>query len=312
MAIPILPMNCHSPYLKGTIDMAGKTIMEKAGIASLKDFFNINLGLLLIAVGLHFFRNPNNFAMGGVSGLAVVVAYFVPGLNVGSIMLVINVALLVVALVFLGREFVIKTVYCSLALSGIVLVLESFVPMTATLTDNKLMELIYGVFIPGIGLGLVLETGATTGGTDILAKIISKYFKLKMSIGLMISDMFIVIASVFVFGIETGLYSFMGLMLSVYVLDIFLESLQIRKIMVIISEKSEVIEDYIIKQVSRGATVHEAVGSYKKDKKRVITTVVSRGQARMLQDFIKDLDPNAFITITNSSSIIGTGFKKFD
>ncbi|MDL2248563.1 YitT family protein [Tyzzerella sp. OttesenSCG-928-J15] len=184
--------------------------------------------------------------------------------------------------------------------------------MAAPITDNKLMELIYGVFIPGIGLGIVLETGATTGGTDIIAKIINKYFKIKLSVSLMLSDLFIVIASVFVFGVETGLYSFMGLMLSTYVLDSFLENLQIRKIMVIISDESSSIEEFIRTKVNRGATIHEAIGSYKKDKKRVITTVVNRAQARMLQDYIKEIDPNAFITITNSSSIIGTGFKKFD
>jgi len=289
-----------------------KLLLEKIGITGMKDFLYINLGLIMIALGLHAFRNPNHFAMGGVSGLAIVLAHFFPAWPVGSIMLLINIGLLLVALIFLGRNFVIKTLYCSLVISGLVMALERFWPIYSTLSDNKLMELIYGVFLPGIGIGLVLETGATTGGTDIVAKIISKFFKLKISVSLLLADLFIVIASVFIFGIETGLYSFMGLMLSTYVVDGFIESLQIRKIMVIISAKDEEIGEYICNCINRGATVHEATGAYKKDKKRVITTVVSRSQAKALQEYIKETDPEAFITITSSSSIIGTGFKKFD
>jgi uncharacterized membrane-anchored protein YitT (DUF2179 family) len=288
------------------------SLKEKLGITSFKDFMIINLGLLLLAAGIHFFRNPNKFATGGISGLSIVLTYFFPDIPMGTIMLLLNIVLLILALVLLGSGLFVKTVYGSLMLSALVVLFERFFPMTAPLTDNKLMELIYSVFIPGVGLAIVFQTGATTGGTDIIAKIISKYFKLKISISLFLADVLIVLGATWVFGIENGLYSFMGLMLSTYVVDGFLENLQIKKIITIISDNSAEIEDYICSTINRGATVHRAWGAYNKEEKFVITTVVNRGQARKLQDYLKEHDPHAFITITSSSNIIGTGFKKFE
>ncbi|WP_250227353.1 YitT family protein [Anaeropeptidivorans aminofermentans] len=276
---------------------------------TLKNFLTINLGIFILAIGIHVFKNPNKFALGGISGLSIIASYFFPNQPIGIIMMFINVFVLLMSFLFLGKEATVKSVYGSIALSFFVWIMEIAMPIESPMTNQKLLELLYGVFLPGIGTAIVFFSGATTGGTDIIAKIIHKYFKIRISLSLLISDIFIALTAGLLFGMEACLFSILGVCLKSFVLDTFLESLQVFKIMTIISTKSEEIKEFILIELHRGATTHEARGAFgDKTKKEVITTVLNRWQAAKLRDYIHKIDPQAFITITNSYQIIGRGF----
>lgn len=276
---------------------------------NLKNFLTINLGIFILAIGIHVFKNPNKFALGGISGLSIIASYFFPNQPIGIIMMLINIVVLLISFLFLGKAVTIKSVYGSIALSFFVWIMEILVPIESPMTNQKLLELLYGVFLPGIGTAIVFYSGATTGGTDIIAKIIHKYFKTRISLSLLISDIFIALTAGLLFGMEACLFSILGVCLKSFVLDTFLESLQVFKIMTIISNKPEEIKEFILIELHRGATTHEARGAFgDKTEKEVITTVLNRWQAAKLRDYIHKTDPQAFVTITNSYQIIGRGF----
>jgi len=237
---------------------------------------------------------------------------FIPGAHVGGIMFVLNAFILGLGYIFLGRDKSIGSVYGTFALSGMIWLMEVFVPMNGPLTDQKFLELVYSVFIPGFGGALVFHYGATSGGTDIIAKILSKHFKWKISVSLLASDFLIALGAGLLFGVEACLFSLLGVCLRSFMMDAVLETLSIYKIIVIISDKSLDIQHFICNELNRSATVHAARGAYTVSEKEVITTVVSRKQATRLQQFIKEQDPNAFITISNSTEIIGKNFGKFE
>lgn len=277
-----------------------------------KEFILINVGLFFVAVGIYFFKVPNNFATGGVSGLAIVAKHFMPGLSVGPIMLIINIALMVVGFFFLGPGFGSKTIYSSFMLSGMVWVLEKIYPMTLPLTNDTLLELIFSILLPGIGSAIVFNLNSSTGGTDIIAKILTKYMHVNIGKTLLMTDFFIAMSAGLVFGIRVGMYSVFGLLLKAFIVDLVMESLNISKQMVIISNRPEEIKVFIVKTLKRGATIHFAKGAFTDEEKEVITTIVSRRQAIALRLFIKELDPKSFISITNTSEIIGKGFRNVD
>lgn len=286
--------------------------MDNVFIKRIKEFLLINLGLLLVALGIFFFKVPNSFATGGVSGLAIIISHFFKQISVGPLMLIINMVLLIAGYFFIGFNFASKTFYSSFALSGMVWLLEKIHPMTHPLTNDTFLELIFAIFLPGIGSAIVFNLNASTGGTDIVAKILNKYMHVNIGKTLLMADLFITLAAGVVFGIRIGMYSILGLFLKAFIIDVVIESMNISKQMVIISKKSEEIKNFIVNQLHRGATIHSATGAFTDDEKEVITTIVNRRQAVSLRLFIRDKDSKAFISITNASEIIGKGFRALD
>ncbi|MDF2987531.1 MAG: hypothetical protein K0R50_3041 [Eubacterium sp.] len=286
--------------------------MEKNILKKVKEFLLINAGLLLVALGIFFFKIPNNFATGGVSGLAIIIGHFFKQISVGPLMLIINIVLLIVGFIFVGFNFTSKTVYSSFALSGMVWLLEKIYPMTQSLTGDTFLELIFAIILPGIGSAIVFNQNASTGGTDIIAKILNKYMHINIGKTLLMADFLITLAAGVIFGIRIGMYSVLGLFMKGFVIDVVIESMNISKQIVIISKNSEEIKNYIVNKLHRGATIHSARGAFTDDEKEVITTIVNRRQAIALRIFIKDIDKKAFISITNASEIIGKGFRASD
>ncbi len=276
------------------------------------EFLLINLGLLLVGIGIALFKIPNHYATGGVSGLAIISSSFFPRIDVGPMMLIINILLLGIGYFFLGSDFGSKTVYSSFALSGIVWIIQKLIPLSRPLTNDMLLELIYSIIFPAVGSAIVFNCNASTGGTDIAAKILSKYTKINIGKTLLITDFVIALGAGAVFGIKIGLYSVLGLILKAFTIDSVIEGLNISKQMVIISSKDEVIRDYIVNRLNRGATIYKAEGAFTHCQENVISTVVNRRQAVKLRSFIRSIDPSAFITISNTSQIIGKGFRNTD
>jgi uncharacterized membrane-anchored protein YitT (DUF2179 family) len=293
-------------------DMLKKRELSLVGQIFSKKFLMMNLGIFLVAFGIHVFRNPNKFASGGISGLSLLLTYYFPFLSVGSLMFILNLVVLALGYVFMGKGSGFWSMYGSFALSGMIWLMELVIPINSPLTNEKLLELFYSVFIPGIGSALVFYHGASTGGTDIIAQILEKYFHIRLSYGLMMVDFLVALGAWPLFGAASCLYSVLGVCLKSFLMDSVLESLRIYKIMVIISDKSTEIYNYICSTLHRGATIHTARGAYTVRQREVITTVLSRRQALQLQQFIKQEDPNAFITISNSTQIIGNGFSRLE
>lgn len=275
----------------------------------IKSFLLINLGLVLTAAGIHFFKVPNNFATGGVSGLAIVISHFFPGVSVGPLMMIINIVLLMAGFALIGATFGSKTVYSSFALSGMVWLLDKLFPLSKPLTGDTMLELAFAIILPAVGSAIVFNQNASTGGTDIVAKVLNKLTSIDIGKALLLADFLITVAAGLVFGIRIGMYSFLGMLMKGFLIDTVIEGLNIRKQMVIISENPELIREYVIKNLHRGATINTAVGAFTNEEKHVITTIVNRRQAISLRNYIREVDKKAFITITNTSEIIGKGFR---
>lgn len=275
----------------------------------LNDFFILNAGTLLTAVGSYFFKFPNNFSTGGVTGISVVMTHYFPGLSNGTIVSVINIALLIVGLLLLGKGFGFKTFYVTVAFSAMLKILEVIWPMTQPLTDQPFMELLLGVFLPAWASALLFNIGSSTGGTDIIAMIVKKYFKCHIGRALLIVDFFITLLTFVAFGPETGLFSMVGLFIRSFAVDLFLENMNTYKYFTIITDKPQEIYSYITDVLHRGATVYQAEGLYKHTEKTVIMTAQGKKQALHLQDVIRQKDPHAFVLVTNTSEIIGKGFR---
>ena len=268
----------------------------------------MTLCALLTAVGNHFFRFPNNFTFGGVTGVAVVLQYYLP-LSTATINFIISNALLVVGFLVLGKGFGLITAYVSFLLSFFLSALEKLCPLSAPLTDQPILELCYGIALPGLAAAILFYIGASSGGTDIVAMILRKYTSVNIGRALLITDFLIVLSAFFTFGIQVGLYSVLGLMVKSFVVDNVIESINLCKSFNIICENPEPICNYIMTTLNHSATVYEAKGAFSHRPKTVIITVMNRPQAAQLRKYIRSIEPTAFMIITNSSEIIGKGFQ---
>lgn len=275
----------------------------------MREFGLLNLGTFLTAIGSYFFKFPNNFSTGGVTGLSVVLTHYFPGLSNGTIVSVINIALMVVGLVLLGKEFGFKTFYVTIAFSAMLKLFETVTPLTQPLTDQPFMELLFGVFLPAWGSAMLFNIGSSTGGTDIIAMVVKKYFKCHIGKALLVVDFFITVMTFVAFGPTTGLFSILGLVMRSFAVDFFLEEMNTYKSFTIITDHAEEIYQYITQVLHRGATIYHAEGVFEHSDKTIILTAQSKQQGIKLQEQIKKADPHAFVLISNTSEIIGKGFR---
>ena len=271
------------------------------------DYLIITASTLLIAVGIYFFKFPNNFTFGGVSGFSVVLGKITP-LSPGAANLLLNAILVICGFVFLGKDFGVKTVYSSFLLSAAVWALERLVPMKSPLTGEPMLELVFAVALPAFGSAVLFNSGASSGGTDIVAMILKKHTSADIGRALFYSDLFITLSAFFVFDIKTALFSFLGLLSKSLVIDSVIENINLRKYFQVICSEPEPICRYIVDVLNRGATVFDATGAYSHHHKYVILAVMNRAQAVQLRRFIRSTEPDAFLLICNTSEIIGRGF----
>lgn len=272
------------------------------------NFLMMNLGCVLLAAGVYFFKIPNGFTTGGVSGMGTILGKITP-ISPAAWIWILNIGLLVLGFLFLGRQTGIKTVYCSMLYSALTYVWEKVVPVKEPLTDQPFLELAYAMLLTSIGAAIIFNCDASSGGTDIAALILKKFMKMDVGKALLIVD-FIVAASAFVvFDIETGLYSLMGLFAKAFIVDGVIESFNTCKYFIVITSKREEISSYIMENLHHGVTVNSVVGEFTKEEKTMIHTVCKRMEAIKLRNRVRQIDPNSFIIITTSSEIIGRGFR---
>lgn len=275
-----------------------------------KEYMLITIGVLLVVGGAYFFKFPNNFSIGGVTGIAVILnSLFGDLVSTGTIVLVINLLLLIVAYIFVGKSFGNKTAYGSILLSLALRVLEVMVPMEGPMTTEPMLELAFAVGLPAVGTAMLFNIGASTGGTDIIAMLLKKYTSIDIGRALFYTDLLLTLSAFLVFNIQTGLLSLLGLFLKSAVVDTVIESMNIHKYFTIICENPKPISHYILNTLHRSATICNAKGAFSDQERKVILTVMNRGQAVQLRKYIKQVEPEAFILITNTSEIIGRGFR---
>lgn len=276
-----------------------------------REYALLTVATFILVVGVYLFKFPNHFSFGGVTGIAVVLSAVMPA-TPGSITFVINMALLLLGFLFLGRDAGIKTVYVSLLTSVGLSAAEILFPMEHALTSEPVLELIYAIVLPSFSSAILFNIGASGGGTDILAMILKKHTRLNIGTALFLVDLGIVLASCCVFDAQTGLFSLCGLLAKSLVVDGVIENINLCKYFTIICDNPEPICEFITHELKRSATIHHAVGAYQHNEKTVIITITRRSQAVELRNFIRKTQPGAFIAITNSSEIIGKGFRGFN
>ena len=275
---------------------------------TVEEYMVLTVATLILVVGVYVFKFPNNFSFGGVTGMAVVLGAILPT-SPGNLTFIINMLLLVLGFIFLGKGFGVKTVYVSVLTSVGLSFAERVFPMDGPLTGQPVLELIYAIVLPAFSSAILFNIGASGGGTDIVAMILKKYTKLNIGAALFLVDLGIVIASCLVFDAQTGLCSLCGLLAKSLVVDNVIESINMCKYFTIICNDPEPICEFITQKLNRSATVYHAEGAYQHNDKAVILSVMKRSQAVELRNFIHENQPSAFIAITNSSEIIGKGFR---
>lgn len=272
-----------------------------------KEYGIMTIGIVLVAFAIEYFYAPNNIAAGGVTGIAIILNAVMPNLSIGLITLVLNGVLFIVAFMFIDGSFGVKTIYASLGLSVIIWLIEKFLSPVA-ITNDLMIATIFGALISAVGMALVFNENASTGGTDILAKILNVFFHLDIGKSLLAVDFIITLVSVFVFGVNVALYSMLSIILLGIIVDRLIEGFNVCKSVFIISKNSYEISRYIIDTLERGCTFLSGVGAYTGKDINVLYAVISRNEFIKLKKFIKDTDPEAFITVGEVHEVLGEGF----
>lgn len=281
----------------------GGIIMKK-----IRNFLFMNLGIVFMSVGIYFFKIPNGFSTGGVTGIGTILAQLTP-ITPGMWIWILNVALLLVGFIILGKETGIKTVYCSMMYSALTYVFEVFIPLNEPLSNQPFLELVYAMILTALGSAIIFYCQASSGGTDIVALVLKKYTSLDVGKALLCTDFIIATSAFFVFGIETGLFSLLGLFAKAFIVDSVIDSLNSCKYFVVITSKRDEISSFIMEALHHGVTVNVATGEFTGEEKYMLHTVCKRIEAINLQRKIREIDPHAFTIITTSSEIIGRGFR---
>lgn len=272
------------------------------------EYIAISIGTIIMAISLNMFLEPNTIAPGGVSGLAIVIKKLTNGfLKVDVTNLLINIPLFISGVIVLGKSFGAKTLYATFSLSFFIRIMPHSIA-----TNNLLLASIFGGLLIGMGIGIVFKFGGTTGGTDLAASIINKYFpgistaKIMMFIDLMV----VVFAGIVDKKIDTALYSIISLYILVKVIDQILEGISYEKAFIIISEKPEELGKEILEEIDRGATVLKGKGMYTGLERDVLLCVVNRAEIIKLKEVIHELDKRAFVMVTDIHEVLGEGFKE--
>ncbi|QEN05969.1 YitT family protein [Thiospirochaeta perfilievii] len=278
---------------------------------NIKKFLLINLGLIIMSVGLHFFLIASDLAAGGIIGLAMVINHFFPILPIGIIMTALNILLTIVALILFGKKFTAHTVYSSLALSGIIFLFELLLPLDGPVVEDTLLNLIFGIVIQGIGMAIIFYQDASTGGTDIIAKVLNKYFHTEIGRALLITDFVVVIFAGLAFGFTLGLWALVGIILNGLVIDRVIAGFEEKLHILVISHRYEDINRFVLDKIDRTTTIYDARGGYSGEKKNVIQVILNKKEYIRLKQYIRSIDKDAFISVSFTHEVLGEGFNQY-
>lgn len=275
------------------------------------DFIMLTAASLLMILSTWLFKYPNNFTFGGITGLSIVLsrAFDVPA---STLNLVMNAVLLIIGVLVLGKVFAGKTLYVTILSTVGLSVLDKIYPITEPLTNEPVIEVLFAVALPAVGSAILFNMDASSGGTDIVAMLLKKYTTMEIGTAIFAVDIIITLSAFLVFDFQTGLFSLTGLFAKTLIMDGAIENINLCKYFTIITTNPKPICDYIHNTLHRSATIYKAEGAYSHTERSIVLVVLKRSQAVLLRRYIKEIEPTAFMMITNSSEIIGKGFRGFN
>ena len=270
---------------------------------AIREFVIITFATVIVAAAVFFFLIPSHVSVGSISGLAIVLGNFIP-LNISAITLVLNIFLLILGFLFIGREFGAKTVYTSLLLPVMLGVFELLFPNNQSITNDAFLDMLCYIFVVSIGLAMLFNRNASSGGLDIVAKFLNKYFHMDLGKAMSLAGMCVALSSALVYDKKIVVLSVLGTYLNGIALDHFIFGFNLKKRVCIISKREEEIRDFILHHLHSGATIYEAVGAYDNQPKKEIITIVDKNEYAMLMSYIMKTDKNAFVTVYTVNEII--------
>jgi len=286
-----------------------KKLIKKGVKINLADVSVITLGSLLTALGINLFLAPNKIAAGGVSGIAIILHYLIK-VPIGATMLVINVILFIMAFLILGRSFGLKSVYATVILSIFVDGLARIIPDSWAAQD-LLLAVLFGDFLTGIGIAMVLSRDASTGGTDIIAMILTKFTGIDVGKTLLFVDFLVTLFAAISFGKIIGMYSLLAVIVNTTTIDYVLEGISTSFKVIVITMKGKKIAERTIKELNRGVTILEATGAYTGEKRDMLWIILKRPREMIkLRNIVKEEDPTAFMTVSHIREVLGKGFRR--
>ena len=277
---------------------------------SIKEFALITMGIFLVAVSVVYFFEPNNIAAGGITGLAIVINHYIPFISIGPLVLMMDAILFIVALIVLGAKFGAKTIYSSFLLSTSMWIMQTFIPIN--ITNDLILATIFGTLISAVGMAIVFNANASTGGTDIIAKILNKFFHIEIGKSLLIVDFLVTLLGAVTFGINIGLYGLLAVIINGVVIDNIIAGFKTKSEITIISEKNKEISKFILDDLERGCTFIKGIGGFTRKDTSILYTVLDRNEFIKLKNKIKEIDKNAFITVGEVHEVMGEGFIGID
>ncbi len=270
---------------------------------SLKQYVMISLGVVMIAVSIHFFLLPSKLALGGATGMALIIAKFTQ-LPESYLIVIVNIFLFVLGFLVIGNSFGVKTIIATLCLSGLVALFGKYVEITEPLVNDTFLQLIIAVMLYAIGVGLVLNNYASTGGSDIIALILQKYTGLDLGIGCLLTDFVITLSMGFLYGADKAFYSLVGVIINGLLIDKTINGLNSSRYCIINTKCPEKVCEFLL-SMGRSANIYSVVGAYKKNTQSVIHTVLSRRDFVKLKEFLSKNDESSFMVVTNAHSVFG-------
>lgn len=269
---------------------------------TIKEFAIISIGTAIVAAAVFFFMLPSHVSVGSGAALAMVLSNFIP-LSVSTITLIMNVGLLIIGFILIGPEFGAKTVYCSILMPVIMGAFEKIFPNFQSITQDPLLDVICYILVVGIGLAILFSRNASSGGLDIVAKIMNKYLKMDLGQAMSASGIVVALSSALCYDSKTVVLSLLGTYFGGLVVDHFIFGINIKRRVCVISNQLEPIVNYVLHELHSGATLNEIIGAYDRTTKMEMVTIVDKNEYKKLMDYVRDIDPKAFVTVYSVSDM---------
>ena len=268
--------------------------MKKQGV--FKEMAILTGAVAIIAAAVFFFLIPSHTAVSSISGLAIVLSNFIP-LSISAITMILNVGLLIIVFILCGPEFGYKTVYTSIMLPVFMGILEALLPNNQSLTGDQALDVLAYILLVSVGLSILFNRNASSGGLDIVAKIMNKFLHMELGKAMSLAGMCVALSAAFVYDSKTVVLSVIGTYFNGIVVDYFIFGQNEKKRVCIVSQKEELVRDFILNDLHSGATIYEAIGAYTLEKRREIIAIVDKHEYQKLMRFMNEKDPDAFMTV---------------
>lgn len=269
---------------------------------NLREWFAITIGTIIVGIAVYFFMMPSHLTVGSAAALAMVLSNYIP-MDVSVITMCMNIGLLIIGFLLIGPEFGAKTVYCAILLPAVLWVFERILPDLQSITQDPVLDVVCYILVVGVGLSILFSCNASSGGLDIVAKLMNKYLRMDLGQAMSVSGMLVALSSAICYDKKTVVISVLGTYFGGLVVDHFIFGLNIKRKVCILSPKVDEILNFILHDLHSGASMYDLIGAYDKQVRREIVTIVDKNEYRRLMDFVKKTDPKAFMTVYSVNEV---------